>query len=221
MDFSFNVEIAKRYGVDGAVLIHALYWWIRKNAANGRHYYEGRTWTYNSWAAFAKLFPFWSPKQIRRITTNLRNDGALLSMQRNDAGFDRTMWYALSDEILGIYGEDDMPKRVQCIGPNGPMDAPKRANDITVSKPVNNTPPIVPPKGENTKKFTPPTVDEVRAYCEERKNTVDPEAFVDFYESKGWLIGKAKMKDRRADVRTWERTDGRGQTKDDGLRFLP
>lgn len=50
-----------------------------------------------------------------------------------------------------------------------------------------------------------PTVEEVRAYCQERKNRVDPEQFVDFYESKGWMIGKNPMKDWKAAVRTWER----------------
>jgi hypothetical protein len=58
-------------------------------------------------------------------------------------------------------------------------------------------------------RFKPPTVDEVRAYCEERKNRVDPQGFVDFYTSKGWLVGKTPMKDWRAAVRTWERKDGR------------
>lgn len=58
----------------------------------------------------------------------------------------------------------------------------------------------------NKKKvFEKPSVDEVRAYCEERKNNVDPEAFVDFYESKGWVVGKSAMKDWKAAVRTWER----------------
>lgn len=51
----------------------------------------------------------------------------------------------------------------------------------------------------------PPTVDEVRAYCIERGNNVDPERFVDYYTSKGWLIGKNKMKDWKAAVRTWEK----------------
>ncbi len=54
--------------------------------------------------------------------------------------------------------------------------------------------------------FTPPTVDEVRAYCKERGNTVDPECFWDFYASKGWMVGKNRMKDWRACVRTWERS---------------
>ena len=56
------------------------------------------------------------------------------------------------------------------------------------------------------KKFIPPTVEEVKAYCDERNNTVDPNSFIDFYESKGWLIGKNKMKDWKAAVRTWERS---------------
>lgn len=58
------------------------------------------------------------------------------------------------------------------------------------------------------KKFTPPTEAEVREYCEERNNGVDAAAFVSFYESKGWMIGKNKMKDWKAAVRTWERSRG-------------
>jgi hypothetical protein len=56
--------------------------------------------------------------------------------------------------------------------------------------------------------FVPPTVDEVREFCSSRNNRVDAEAFVDFYVSKGWMVGKNKMKDWRAAVRTWERRDG-------------
>lgn len=56
-----------------------------------------------------------------------------------------------------------------------------------------------------SKRFTPPTIEEVRAYCNERNNSVDPETFINFYESKGWFVGKNKMKDWRACVRTWER----------------
>ena len=60
---------------------------------------------------------------------------------------------------------------------------------------------------ENTKRkvFTKPTVEEVKAYCVERKNNVNADKFIDFYESKGWLIGKNPMKDWRACVRTWEK----------------
>jgi hypothetical protein len=57
----------------------------------------------------------------------------------------------------------------------------------------------------NKGRFTPPSVDEVRAYCSERKNNIDPQTFIDFYESKGWFVGKNKMKDWKAAVRTWEK----------------
>lgn len=50
-----------------------------------------------------------------------------------------------------------------------------------------------------------PTLDEIRAYCEERQNNIDPEQFYDFYASKGWKIGKSPMKDWKACVRTWEK----------------
>ena len=55
------------------------------------------------------------------------------------------------------------------------------------------------------KAFVKPTVEEVKAYCVERKNNVNPDKFIDFYESKGWLIGKNPMKDWKACVRTWEK----------------
>jgi len=55
--------------------------------------------------------------------------------------------------------------------------------------------------------FQVPTVEEVKGYCLERKNRVNPEAFVNFYSSKGWKVGSAAMKDWRAAVRTWEGRD--------------
>ena len=60
-------------------------------------------------------------------------------------------------------------------------------------------------RGEKAKRFYPPTLDEVKQYCEERNNNIDPMAFIDFYSSKGWMIGKNRMKDWKAAVRTWER----------------
>lgn len=103
MDYSFNGEIAQIYGVNEAVFIHNLYWWIAKNEANGRHYYDGRNWTYNSMEAFAKLFPFWSKRQIWRIIDKLKNNGAIFIGNYNKKGFDRTQWYALSEDIVRAY----------------------------------------------------------------------------------------------------------------------
>lgn len=69
-------------------------------------------------------------------------------------------------------------------------------------------------KKPKTKKFIKPTVEEIRAYCQERNNNVDPERFYDFYESKGWKVGNQGMKDWKSAVRTWERrSDDKPQEK--------
>lgn len=65
-----------------------------------------------------------------------------------------------------------------------------------------DTPPRAP-------RFTPPSVEEVAAYCRERQNHVDVQRFVDFYASNGWKVGKNPMRDWKAAVRTWEGRDGR------------
>lgn len=76
---------------------------------------------------------------------------------------------------------------------------------------------------ENTKRkvFAKPTVEEVKAYCTERKNNVDANKFIDFYESKGWLIGKNPMKDWKACVRTWEKTSNSSPPKPSNAYINP
>lgn len=68
-----------------------------------------------------------------------------------------------------------------------------------------DTPPPTPSR------FTPPSVSHVREYCAERGNSIDPQEFVDFYSSKNWMVGKTKMADWKACVRTWERRRGEEQ----------
>lgn len=63
---------------------------------------------------------------------------------------------------------------------------------------------------DKPRRFTKPTVMEIRDYCRERRNGVDPQRFFDFYEAKGWRVGNQPMKDWQAAVRTWE---GREQAK--------
>lgn len=56
-------------------------------------------------------------------------------------------------------------------------------------------------------RFTPPSLQQVQTYCTERNNKVDAEKFIDFYTAKGWMVGKNKMKDWKASIRTWEKGD--------------
>lgn len=82
---------------------------------------------------------------------------------------------------------------------------PEQLNTNTSNTKKSNT------KKTSIKAFTPPTVEEVAAYCRERNNGINPESFVDYYESNGWMVGRNKMKDWKAAVRTWERNSYSGQ----------
>ena len=68
---------------------------------------------------------------------------------------------------------------------------------------INNT---INKKEIYKERFKKPTLEEVKEYCEERNNGIDAETFINFYESKGWMVGKNKMKDWKACVRTWEKS---------------
>ena len=68
-------------------------------------------------------------------------------------------------------------------------------------------------KVDTQKRFTPPTLDQVKDYCKERNNSVDAIKWFNFYEAKGWMVGKNKMKDWKAAVRTWEESKPKVEVK--------
>jgi len=72
-----------------------------------------------------------------------------------------------------------------------------------------------------TKKFIIPSILEIKNYCNERKNSVDPEKFFNFYQSKGWLVGKSKMKDWKACIHTWEKSSKENQQLQTGKILQP
>ena len=113
MDHSFNIKAAKLYGVEEAVLLHNIYFWIKKNKANNRHFYDGYFWTYNSVEAFSELFPYWTKRQVERILNNLIKKGAIIKANYNEKAYDRTSWYAITQTVESIYanGEMDFTKR--------------------------------------------------------------------------------------------------------------
>lgn len=76
----------------------------------------------------------------------------------------------------------------------------EKEKDIELKKELNNS--------GSTRKFTQPDIEEVKAYCKERNNNVDADKWFDFYISKGWMIGKNKMQNWKAAIRTWENNGG-------------
>lgn len=139
MNHSFNVEIAKKYGVDGAIIIEHLYFWIQKNKVNDKNFYDGRYWTYNSKKAFTDIFPYWTERQLERIIGNLKKDGAILTGNYNKVAYDRTTWYALDDSIISFYENGKIDSTVCVNGnPQSVEPIPYINTDINTDKKPNN-----------------------------------------------------------------------------------
>ena len=81
------------------------------------------------------------------------------------------------------------------------------SESVTLTESESVIPPTEESKSRTRKRFRPPTVEEVEAYCFERNNKVDAERFVDYSTANGWKVGKNPMKDWKAAVRNWERKD--------------
>ena len=102
MQHSFDVDIAKEYGLKEAILLNHLYFWIEKNKANEVHYYDGAYWTYNSVKALNKLFPYLSERQINNSLKVLKEKGIIQTGNYNKSAYDRTMWYAFTKMGISI-----------------------------------------------------------------------------------------------------------------------
>ena len=111
----------------------------------------------------------------------------------------------------GGYGHlGGAPKGNQNARKNQPQINPKTTPNVNDNENGNVTLFDVagddaPAKQHTSKRFVKPTLQEVQQYCASRHNSIDAAKFIDHYESNGWKVGKAPMKDWKAAVRTWER----------------
>ena len=94
----FSDEVALEVGINGAIMLNHLHYWVKKNADNEMNYHDGYFWTYNSIAAYKKQFPFWSEKTIYRILRELEVNGYVKTGNYNQSAYDRTKWYALTEK---------------------------------------------------------------------------------------------------------------------------
>ena len=129
-------------------------------------------------------------RKDRYTPTNFKEELAKLKIKSNGA-------YTFSDDGCRVVA-NGLPDGCQVVATCLPQDSIGKVSKDKDSIGESS-------RGEKAKRFYPPTLDEVKQYCEERKNNIDPMAFIDFYSSKGWMIGKNRMKDWKAAVRTWER----------------
>ena len=126
LEHSFDVEIATEYGIVEAILLKHFQYWIAKNEANRKNYYDGYYWTYNSTKAFSELFPYLTQRKIQNALKRLRDDDIIRVGNYNENQYDRTLWYAFT-------------KKGKCIMQKREMDSAKKGNGLCNSGKCTNT----------------------------------------------------------------------------------
>lgn len=121
MEHSFDIEIAKKYGIAEAVILKHVYFWVKRNALNEKNCFDGRCWTYNSIKAFAELFPYLTERQVRYTLAKLKDNGLILVANYNDDPRNRTLWYTLTDEGMALFEQNVQVAPVK----NDKSDLPK------------------------------------------------------------------------------------------------
>lgn len=139
LSHSFDVKVACAVGERKAVIITNFGHWHLKNACSIEHVHDGSIWTYNTYQAFTRVWPYLSEKEVRTALEGLEKEGYLITGNYNKWRNDRTKWYALTEKacaLLDIEFAPDfgLPKWANAnaqmgrrICPNRQIDLPQRA----------------------------------------------------------------------------------------------
>ena len=169
---------------------------------------------------FSETVPY--NEQMLSVITNTNIDivrsamKMFIELKMMDILDDKTIFMAEVDKLIGseswsaerVRRHRERQNLLQC---NTTVTSCNEEIDIEKDKEIDKE--KESKKKDSPKRFVPPSLDEVQAYCTERGNGIDAEAFIDFYTSKNWYVGKTKMTDWKAAVRTWEsRNKKQGKT---------
>ena len=137
----FDPDIAEAYGVNEAIILYNIAFWVDKNEKNENNFFEGRYWTYNSTKAYKKQFPYMSERTIQRVIKNLIDNGIILSGNFSSNLRDRTHYYTLTDYGASITTKCHIPLRQNGvdIAEQGDNVADSLFNKNTNSTDINST----------------------------------------------------------------------------------
>lgn len=106
---SFNVSIARAFGLTEAILLQNFYYWHQCNKGNDDMFKDGRVWFFRSIAQIVECYPYLSPDKVRYAIERLIESGFLLKGNYSEDKLKKACWYSLSDEILSLFGENNIP----------------------------------------------------------------------------------------------------------------
>lgn len=174
MEHSFDVDIAREYGIPAAILLKQMSLWINANKRKGKNQFNGKTWTYNSSRDLSDKLPYFSAQVIKRTLLEMVRSGLLERGNFNKTAQDRTIWYTLTDKAEALISHCSKRNNALCeneqsIVQIGTMEStnlnnalfknePPLPSKYTSKKTSNNTsisPPIIPPAGDCTPKSEP------------------------------------------------------------------
>lgn len=140
MEYSFRIDYAQKYGLEEAIVLKNIIFWILKNKANGKHLMDGRHWTYNSVRAWMELFPFFSKRQVTRILESLISQKVIRRGFYPGASSNRTLWYALEDEAMLDLNDPQIQLFSAGDKPVDNLKVISRNREIDITKPGNGFP---------------------------------------------------------------------------------
>jgi hypothetical protein len=157
MNHSFDIEIAAKYGINAAILLENIGFWVKQNEANNKNCYDGCYWTFNSWRAYAEMFPYLTQRQIQYALQKLVDEELIKTGNFNKAAYDRTKWYTLTEKGKKVVRYFDTPKtleqnvecieqNVECIEQNCRMHSTKSDNPLDNNvQPIPDINPVINP----------------------------------------------------------------------------
>lgn len=220
---SFDIDLAEKYGVKEAILIHHFQYWIRFNKVNGKNLKEGKTWMYQTIEKIQAHFPYFTISELselihklctgrgRRSKKELEFEPVLIKGEFNENPYDHSTWYAFVDEPKWILAQAKIePVLSQNRMPLEPKSNINILNTNTKKKEEEETPPN-PLKGEVradaltlspifSKKELPREAEEAARYLLEKRNAAYPDMLPPKLFS--WASDMDKL--NRLDKRSWE-----------------
>lgn len=196
IDHHFRVDLAQKFGLDVAVFLHDVFYWVKYNRSNQKNFHKGRFWMYNTQAAFCENHPYWSRRQIERIIATCKSEDLLLTDCFNADPRDRTKWYTLTNKALKFFC-DNIPELAECVSPNSVMPITERVD--TLHETVAALPYNIP---DSTK-------ENPKAPCQGRKHretktepTWKPERFAKFWD---FYSRQVRGESKQAAIKAWDK----------------
>lgn len=137
-----NPGLAKMIGLNEAIVLQQVHYWVQHNSKKGNNLREGYYWTYNSYREWQEQFPFWSLRTIKTVVKELENRGFLISANFNKMKTDRTKWYRVDYDSCTMHSAEIAPSECSSYTMQGAEIAPPLPETTTETIPEETTSPI-------------------------------------------------------------------------------